>query len=227
MSQSIEELIDPIHSTITRMKAQFDSMTPEEKAEMERIRQQYLRDIETARAMSLIAEAQVPIRHSRATIKHEGAWKKNFDGIVKMVASGFLVALVGTRGNGKTQMAVELIREFAKRGMGSRYMTVMQLLMEIKATYRPNSFASEGSVINALSAVSFLVIDEFAKRGETEWENRVMFELIDRRYRNMKDTLLIANQTQEEFTTAIGPSLASRMTETGGMVKCDWESFRS
>jgi len=54
----------------------------------------------------------------------------------------------------------------------------------------------------------------------------MLFELLNRRYNDLKDTILIANKSKAEFQDYIGPSLASRMNETGGIVECNWPSFR-
>jgi DNA replication protein DnaC len=64
------------------------------------------------------------------------------------------------------------------------------------------------------------------ERGETPWEDRLLTHLIDRRYASEKDTLLITNQSKESFIQSIGPSAASRIVEVGGIVTCDWPSYR-
>ena len=59
-----------------------------------------------------------------------------------------------------------------------------------------------------------------------DWEDRLLFELLDRRYGDMTDTLLIANSDRQTFLASVGPSLASRIQETGGTVTADWASLR-
>lgn len=42
----------------------------------------------------------------------------------------------------------------------------------------------------------------------------------------MKDTIPIANLKEEEFLKSIGQSAESRLREVGGVIVCDWPSFR-
>jgi DNA replication protein DnaC len=98
--------------------------------------------------------------------------------------------------------------------------------MKIKATYRPNSDQSELEVLNSFRRPSLLVLDELGKRGQSDWENTLLCELIDCRYRDMRDTILLSNQNQSGFEASVDDSIVSRINETGGIVECTWPSFR-
>ena len=106
------------------------------------------------------------------------------------------------------------------------YDTLTGVFLQIKATFKNDSRETEQDLMNRLCKPSLLVVDEIGKRSDSDWENRMFFELVDRRYRSMKDTLLIANLAKEQFLQTIGDSLASRMQETGGIVECNWQSYR-
>lgn len=155
-----------------------------------------------------------------------GEWGKMEVRLKAKLGSGFLLALVGTRGNGKTQLGVELMRHLAEHKVTSHYCTASEFFMAIRATYKPNSQTTEEDVIIRYRDKRLIVLDEIGRRGQSEWEDRMLFELLDKRYGDMSDTLLISNQERAEFTTAIGPSIASRMQETGGIIECTWTSFR-
>jgi DNA replication protein DnaC len=142
-----------------------------------------------------------------------------------MLGRGFLAALIGAYGNGKTQLATELIRINCESYRSSLFITATDFLMDIKATYKPTNPQSERDVIKRYCEPSLLVIDEIAKRGETDWENNLLFHLVNKRYNAKLDTLLIANQTDSEFSKSIGPSLARRLNETGGVIVCEWKGF--
>jgi len=142
------------------------------------------------------------------------------------VGSGFLVCLVGVRGCGKTQLAVELMKfNSRERLKASRYCSAMEFFLAIKGCYSGRK-TSEENVLADFRSFPFLVIDEAGRRGETEWEDRMLFELLDKRYGDMTDTLLISNQSIDEFSRVLGASLSSRMNETGGVIECGWEPFR-
>lgn len=140
--------------------------------------------------------------------------------------SGCLIALIGTNGPGKTQLGVECIRHMTSDLFSARYATAMDFFIELKKSYRKDSMHDEGEVLNLFARPRLLVLDECQERGETEWEDRILTYLIDRRYRDQKDTILISNLKREEFEASLGRSVISRLNETGGIIECTWPSFR-
>lgn len=170
----------------------------------------------------------VPKRHfEQSDIDRAKEWGAVEKHVLSKIGQGYLLALVGVRGAGKTQIGVEIARETTKRLRSALYCTAMEFFLDIKSTYRKDAARSEKEVVKDYTKPFLLIIDEFAKRGETEWENRLLFHLLDQRYQDYKDTLLIVNQEKKEFTEMIGPSLASRMQETGGTIECNWKSYRT
>lgn len=155
-----------------------------------------------------------------------GPWGETLAKLEPKLGTGFMIALIGGRGPGKTQMGVELMKSHTKKGKFARYVTATEFFMTIKQTYKPTATDSEFDAIKDFRLPSLLVIDETGKRSESDWENRLLFELLDKRYQDMTDTLLISNEDHSQFIEAIGPSLASRMNETGGIIQCTWPSFR-
>lgn len=153
------------------------------------------------------------------------SWVRAGDSILRKLGEGFLVALLGTRGGGKTQLAVEIIRHSCWRERSCRYVKTLDLFLELRGTYAERN-NSEESVLTRFSKVDLLVLDEAGVRGETDFENRMLTHLIDTRYDAKKDTLLISNQRPEEFAKSIGPSISDRLRECGGIIECTWASFR-
>lgn len=174
-----------------------------------------------------LLDRNIPLRHLDAKLDKSGEWARTETRLCQMLGTGFLVALVGTRGNGKTQLGVELLRLVASRQAEPRYCTATGLLMEVKSTFHPGSKITESDLSDRYTKPDLLVVDEFSRRASTDWEDRVLFELIDRRYRGKKDTILISNQDPRSFASAIGDSSVSRMSEAGGIINCDWPSFRA
>jgi DNA replication protein DnaC len=84
----------------------------------------------------------------------------------------------------------------------------------------------EIGLLRDLQSVGLLVIDEIQERAETKYEETALVYLIDQRYANMRPTLLIGNIKHEDFTARIGPSIASRIRETGGVIEFTGPSFR-
>lgn len=141
-----------------------------------------------------------------------------------MVGTGAIIALLGTRGTGKTQMAVCLAQYACFQGLSAMYAKAIDVFIRLRESYRDDK--SESGVIMEFCKPSLLVIDAMENRGETDFEDRLLNHIIDRRYDNMVDTILITNQVQDVFQAMIGPSIVDRICENGGYIECTWGSFR-
>lgn len=145
--------------------------------------------------------------------------------------TGFTTCLIGPRGTGKTQIAVNLVlRELhAMRGKDSedrdqpRYVLASDLFREIRDSFK---VGGEMACMKKFTQPRLLVIDEIQERGNTTFEDSALTNIIDHRYGDMLDTLLISNLKREELIGALGNPIASRMTESGGVLECTWPSFR-
>lgn len=171
-----------------------------------------------------LAAACLPRRHACLDTPRQGEqWQQKLVDIERR--SGYLIALLGGRGRGKTQMAVDLIRNRCGEGKTARYVKAMAFFLALREAYQKTG-VTEQDVLFQFQRPSLLVIDAMEERGDTAWEDRVLNHLIDTRYDNGVDTLLISNQTPDVFINAVGPSIASRLNETGGVVVCNWDSYR-
>jgi DNA replication protein DnaC len=176
------------------------------------------------------SRASIPPRHKTAKIETAGAWGERFKKAVACVErdAGSIVALLGPRGTGKTQIAVEVLRNFCKAGKSIRYTRAIELFMEVKATYwKQRGGESESNALRAFIQPDVLVIDEIQVRGETEWENNLLTYVIDARYAANRATLMIANLLVDSFKESVGDSVVSRLIETGEIIICDGASFRN
>ena len=191
---------------------------------------------------ALFSASKAPERHKAMLGARMGAeWKIAFLRLTSQQKQGFLNVLTGPRGTGKTQMGVELMAEriseavenhllteryFLAPPLPALYSLVMDFFIELKSTYNRNTLKTEEQVMDKFTKPRLLVLDEFTIRGETKWEDDVLFSMIDKRYQAQKDTLLIANLKPEEVVPSLGASNASRLTECGGIIHCNWKSFR-
>lgn len=145
-------------------------------------------------------------------------------------ANGYLVALLGTRGVGKTQLVVSAIHRCCERLLSCRYTKAIGLFRDIRRAYVPvargEAGIAEDDIISTWEDPDLLVIDECHQRGETRAEDNALVNLLDLRYDRRLCTILIANQTKQDFASAMGDSVVSRIHETGEAFVCEWESFR-
>jgi len=172
--------------------------------------------------------AELPERHSSKRIDDgecPNEWLEARDKIIGRMGTGFLIALLGKRGTGKTQIAQQLVMASAKALGAPRYTRASTLFLELKDSYVSRK-ASELQVVESFRKPTLLILDEFQERGETDFEQRTLTAIIDLRYGDQTDTLIIANQTKERFYESAGESIADRLRETGGIIECTWPSFR-
>lgn len=170
----------------------------------------------------------IPKRHrERPKIDQESPWTEKLVMLQTCLGSGFLVALLGIRGTGKTQMAAELIRFhiWTADNKHCLYTRAADIFIAIREAYQPNG-PGEQDQIQRFVEPRLLVIDEVNIRGNSAWEDSLLASLIDKRYGDTTDTLLISNQLETDFRETIGESVYSRLIETGGIVECKWDSFR-
>ncbi len=179
------------------------------------------------KASTLWGKSQVPSRHAAFEIPVEGPWREEYDHLKEKIGTGFLYVIMGNRGTGKTQLGTALIgRCCFKLLRPAMYIKALDIFIALREAYRKEGDA-ESQVINRFIKPKLLVIDAMEERGETPFEDRLLNHIIDKRYDNMDDTLLITNQTPEAFVTSAGPSIISRIHETGDKIVCDWTSFRT
>jgi DNA replication protein DnaC len=173
------------------------------------------------------APARAVERIASGELKGED-WLKASAKLERILANrkGALIALMGARGPGKTQLGVCAMHRVCRAGRSARYVKALDFYAELKAAYSPHTQELERDIIRQYCKPRLLVIDGMEERGETAWEDRMLSHLIDRRYDDMTDTILIGNLTEEKLLLSVGPSADSRLRETGGIIKCEWPSFR-
>lgn len=148
---------------------------------------------------------------------------------------GAIVALVGPRGTGKTTLATQLIVRLSKQeGLNLweywfPYRKMVDLVSKYKSLYGDFGSIHSESLIssrNALCRAPGLIIDEIHECDDMKLKGIILTDIADRRYSNLKDTLLIANQTPEEFRATTSDSVLSRLAEHGKIIPCNWQSWR-
>lgn len=147
---------------------------------------------------------------------------------------GAIVALVGSRGTGKTSLAAQLVCRRIERSRPlvspQDYRKLVSLIARYKAIYADHG-TIEGEALqaarDAYCRIPLAVIDEIHEAEDSKLKNKILTDILDRRYAGLKDTILISNQTADEFHDTIGDSIISRMEEHGSLIECNWGSFRT
>jgi Cdc6-like AAA superfamily ATPase len=173
----------------------------------------------------LYRDAGVPKRHARAVDETHKPWLAVRDELWSKIGSGFLIALVGRRGPGKTQLAEQVVKASTATERTALYTRAMSLFLAIRATYHSETLTEE-SVVGTYRAPKLLVIDEIQVRADSSFESNVLDHIIDLRYGDVNDTLIVGNLMPKALTKSLGPSVMDRLNETGRVIECTWDSFR-
>lgn len=163
----------------------------------------------------------------------------------KLLGVGAIVALCGARGLGKSTIAAQIMRErqeerrrysladIETRGAEPLDPGRYEKLTVLGNMFKP-MFAGFGSVnaeqlkknYGAWCRVPLLTLDEVHDAEGIAPAMTMLVDLIDQRYAANLDTILISNRAALEFRDHTNPSIISRLTEHGGIISCEWPSWR-
>lgn len=137
-----------------------------------------------------------------------------------------VACLTGIRGTGKTQLASVAVRESCEGGKSAKIENAALILSSLSGTFgAPGDHLRNW--LNEWGWYWLLVIDEVGAMRQTEWAMTALEQLVDARYQRQRKTILISNQSKSDLEHTLGDSIVSRMTEGGGVIVCDWQSFRA
>lgn len=146
----------------------------------------------------------------------------NFD---EHYRKGTVVVFSGMPGTGKSHLAIAI----AQAIMGKHtalYTSAIDAVRMIRNTWRRDSDKTETQVLDALTTVHLLILDEVGVQYGTEAEQVSLFDIIDKRYRDMMPTILLTNQGKAGLKTFLGDRSFDRLREGGIWVPFDWASQR-
>lgn len=153
----------------------------------------------------------------------------------KLTQCGAIIALTGERGCGKTTICAALAMCRAQDVMlkpwdrQPPYRKMTDLVAYYKPLYADFGSTQIDSLMSARESLcghALLFIDEVHECDDQKMKDRILTDILDRRYAAEKDTVLISNQTAADFQKTSNDSVRSRISEHGMIVPCKWESFR-
>jgi len=145
--------------------------------------------------------ADTPAKEEVLRTVRERAWRTN-------------LFLTGKNGTGKTHLAVCLTKE------GATYRTLRDIGLEVKADHN-----LRGGVVRRYGTCKLLILEEICMRdGATDFERELFFEIADMRWGHEKPTVLITNQSPQNFASEYGVGVMDRLRPLP--VVFGWESYR-
>ena len=138
---------------------------------------------------------------------------------------GTTMVFSGPPGTGKSHLAIAIGQALMERGT-VLYTSAIDAVRMIRDTWRRDSPKTDSHVLEALASVGLLLIDEGGVQDGTEAEQVSLFDIIDKRYRDMMPMILLTNQNKTGMKTFLGDRSFDRLRESGQWVTFDWESHR-
>lgn len=164
--------------------------------------------------------ADEPLQRAALTAAREYA-----EGFGKHARTGESLLLLGKAGTGKSHLASAILQAIMPAHIGM-YTTAADVIDMVRETWRRDSEKSQGKVLQMLATVPLLVIDEVGVQYGTESEQNTLFQILDRRYRDRKPVILMANLSPAELQKLLGDRVFDRLREVSRVVLFDWESYR-
>ncbi|MND38619.1 DNA replication protein DnaC [compost metagenome] len=134
----------------------------------------------------------------------------------------------GPPGTGKTHLACAIANHVIRAfGHSALFVTVFDAIQRIKATYDSKD-RTEREVMQGFSLPDLLILDEVGVQFGTEYEKVIITDIINRRYADMRPTIILSNLNEAELGDYLGIRVIDRMFEGGGgVVAFNWGSYRS
>lgn len=98
------------------------------------------------------------------------------------------------KGSGKTRLASSVANALvSQHGVDIAFIKSMDLISQVRKTFAKDSPVTESEVVASFRNVEVLVIDDFAIKGASEFEERIFYDIIDYRLEHQKPTLFTSN----------------------------------
>lgn len=153
--------------------------------------------------------------------KYRGCTFGNFQGgarltkdLKRLAAEGKSVLLSGGTGCGKTHLAVAMMVEFLKSNHDALFVTLPDLLLEIRSSFSEKSGTTEKGLVEWFSTKQLLVLDDVGAEKPSEFTVATLFLILDRRIRQERQTIITTNlQAMRDIEEHAGARIVSRISE--------------
>ena len=143
----------------------------------------------------------------------------------KHIREGSFLVMGGVTGTGKSHLALAIAQVVMLRGT-AMYMDAVDLIRRVRGTWRRDSPKSEEEMFHLLGSIDLLIVDEVGVQRGTDDEQNVIFDVINRRYRDNRPTILLTNLDGRSLIEFLGPRVMSRLSERAQFLSFQWEDWR-
>lgn len=142
------------------------------------------------------------------------------------VKRGAFLIFQGNAGTGKTHLACAVAHNLLRQGYTAAYMNAIDAIRVLRDTWRRDSAKTETQALETFERLDLLVLDEIGVQFSTDAERTQLFDILNRRYRDCKPTILLTNLDLQGMETVLGERTFDRFREVATVVTFDWESQR-
>src|SRR5260363_145927 len=105
------------------------------------------------------------------------------------------------------------------------YINTMDCIRRVRDTWWRFSEYSETQTLMLFSTLDRLVLDEVGAQYGTDSEADILFDVLNRRYRDVRPTILLTNLGKAGMKVFLGERRFDRLREGGIWVPFDWERY--
>lgn len=137
------------------------------------------------------------------------------------------IVLVGTPGVGKTHIAISIGLKAANQRISTYFIKCHKLLENLKVAYEENRLEDR---LKHYRKYKVLIIDEVGFLPISDFESKILFQLIDMRY-EVKSTILTSNLTLDKWNTIfndvnISNAIIDRIVHHSSLFNINGTSYR-
>lgn len=158
-----------------------------------------------ARIDSAVESSHVPMLYDAKTFQdfnvdtnNRSAYKAAHWITIQQDSKGRGLYLYGERGTGKTMLASIIANERAVKGLPVLFVSVPQLLQEIRRSYDDKS-EEQMDKIQAVMQAPFAVFDDLGAERITPWVGEQLYNVINYRYEQCLQTVFTSNYNTDQL----------------------------
>jgi DNA replication protein DnaC len=162
---------------------------------------------------------------------------------IDAIKNGRGVFISGPCGSGKTGLACSLRIEWAKTKLkigyewdeqqhrdgrpyvenqlsgSTEFVSVAEFFLQLKDAMDYHQPA--GEILSQLDKSNLLILDDVGSEKISEWSRQMFYTLVDRRYRNLSQTIITSNLTLDRLAVLIDDRIASRIADSCAVIYLD------
>jgi DNA replication protein DnaC len=142
--------------------------------------------------------------------------RRYVDAIDENLDAGRGLWFEGDVGTGKTTLAMLVSKAALDAGRSVAIYSLPRLLAEIRKTYDEQSEHSYLELLDRLSQVDLLHVDDLGAERTSEWVLEQLYSIVNTRYEDSRSLVVTTNLEPHELREQITPRTVSRLVEICG-----------